>query len=127
MPEPIAVKNPRLPVGRSAAVILALTMAIAVASGCSGPPPIERPQPLTPTNFDKIKTGMSLVEVIKLIGPWSNFERDATVKVNGADTRVVQYRWKRGDKLIVVNFVDDKAVSKSSQSLEGQSPETPSS
>ena len=57
-------------------------MAIAVASGCSGPPPIERPQPLTPTNFDKIKTGMSLVEVIKLIGAWSNFERDATVKVN---------------------------------------------
>jgi hypothetical protein len=116
----VAVQN------RFVAVILAFTLALVLVSGCSGTPPAAPPQPLTPTNFDKIKDGMSLVEVDRILGPWSNFSRDAMVKINGADTRVVQYHWKRGDKEITVNFVNDKAVSKSSQSLEGKSDEAPS-
>jgi len=100
-------------------------MVLALASGCGGRPSATPPQRLTPTNFDKIQNGMSLVEVEQFLGPWSNFERDAIVKINGADTRVVQYHWKRGDREIVVNFVADKAVSKSSQSLQAQSSEEP--
>jgi hypothetical protein len=111
---------------RLVVVILAFTLALVLVSGCSGTSPATPPQPFTMPNFDKIKDGMSLVEVERFLGPWSNFLPDATVKINGADTRVVQYHWKRGDKEITVNFVNDRAISKTSQSLEGKSDEAPS-
>jgi hypothetical protein len=97
-------------------------MALAIASGCGGAPPAAPPQKLTTTNFDKIKDGMSLVEIEQFLGGWSEFDPAATVKINGADKRVVQYRWNRNDRQIVVNFVGDKAASKSSKSLQDQSP-----
>jgi hypothetical protein len=97
------------------ALIVPLTFAI----GCDSDHPIVVPNSrLTTANFDAIHNGMTTTDVVQLLGRWTDRPTDTSVKINGADTHVNQAKWKRDGREIVVNFVNDKVVSKSSQGLQ---------
>jgi coenzyme F420-reducing hydrogenase gamma subunit len=80
---------------------VALTMVICMGLvSCAG-------SKITQENFEKIKTGMSLSQVIAILGePTESSSVDVAV-VSGAVSK-----WKKGDLTIAIQFVNNKVVAK---------------
>ena len=67
---------------------------------CSGPD-------LSPTNFEKVKTGMTLDQVQKILG-----EPTESSSVDLAGFSGTVSKWKRGDVTVSIQFVNGKVVAK---------------
>lgn len=71
---------------------LLMTLSVLLMSGCSK---------VTKENYDRIKTGMSYEEVVKLIGkPEACSE---TLGISGCE-------WKNGEATVSVKFIADQAT-----------------
>jgi hypothetical protein len=97
----------------------AVVLASLLIAGCGGNEPIKATLGgrVTKANFDAVQNGMTLIQVLQILGRWTASEPNKVIKLNGADVRVKQCQWKRDSAEIDVDFVEDKVVSKSQQGL----------
>ncbi|MGD9688543.1 MAG: hypothetical protein AB7K52_03735 [Phycisphaerales bacterium] len=78
---------------------------------------------VTKENYDQIDTGMSLAQVRKLLGGSGVDETPSGTSITGAgiaDSRSVKvevYRWRDGNRHIVVTFKDGKVFEKVQEGL----------
>jgi len=59
---------------------------------------------VTPDNYDKIQTGMSMDQVVSILGEPSDVQSFNFAGLSGTSAT-----WKSGDTTIVVQFFNDKA------------------
>jgi hypothetical protein len=102
---------PRLPWSRLAIVPLIIGLCLAV-SGCGG-------RKLTKDMADQIKKGMTEQEVIDILGPPKETQKNVNIPELGKTDIIPTFRgmrpgggtsatWKDGDKTISVTYVDGK-------------------
>jgi hypothetical protein len=86
---------------------------------------------VTKANYDKVKTGMSLAEVEKILGAGEE-QASSSVEVPGQNISIPGggsasfagmsssgsiYLWKSGDKMITITFMNDKVAGKAKVNL----------
>jgi len=88
-------------------VLLLAVMGMTVM-GCGGK--------VSKDNYDKIKDGMSLADVEKLLGKGELQGGAAGAVANLAGSAKI-YKWTDGDKAVTVTFVNDKVTLKAGSGL----------
>lgn len=71
---------------------------------------------VTKSNFDQIKTGMTLAEVEAILGKGTE-STGAAGAIGDLAGSAKSVTWKDGDKSITVNFVNDKVALKTQSEL----------
>ena len=96
----------------------ALVAVIVLSLGCGGRPEGKPPpELLSPANLDRIHNGMTMSQVQLILGQWT-----IPPSSGGSPQR---YVWRRGDKEIDVDFLNDKVVAKSAKGLESSANQSP--
>jgi hypothetical protein len=79
------------------------------------------PKPrLTTANFDAIQNGMSMVQVIQILGRWTEEvpePKGPAGKPSESSATIKHCRWKKDSSQIDITFDGDKVVSKSATGL----------
>jgi hypothetical protein len=99
---------------RNSLCFLLIYCIAALSGGCSG-------RKVSQGNYDKIKEGMTEVEVKSILGPPSN-ETSASVsridrKAGTTSQSKSQMSWGDGDRSITIDFTDGKVTEKKHQGL----------
>jgi hypothetical protein len=102
--------------------LLILAVATIFNSGCgSAKDTVVPPKPrLTTANFDAIQNGMSLIQVMQIIGRYTEEVSEPAApagKPAASPSSVRHCRWKEASSQIDIMFDGDKVVSKSATGL----------
>jgi hypothetical protein len=105
-------------------ILLAIVAAAVCITGCGGAndTPVPPKPRLTTSNFDAIQNGMSKVQVIQILGRWTEEVPEPAGpagKPAAAASSLLHYRWKKESSQIDITFDGDKVASKSSTGLAG--------
>jgi len=71
---------------------------------------------VTKDNFDSIKDGMAMDEVVKILGEGTK-QAGGSLSIGGVDLSGDIYVWEDGGKKITVSFKDGKVVGKAQTGL----------
>ena len=109
-------------IAQTKSALIAILGATLFTAGCGGAnDTVVPPKPrLTTSNFDAIQNGMSKVQVIQILGRWTEEVPEPAGppgKPAAAASSLLHCRWKKDSSQIDITFDGDKVVSKSSTAL----------
>jgi hypothetical protein len=90
-------------------VFAALILFAVLTVGCGSP--------VTKANYDKVNTGMTLKEVQGILGSGTE-QGSSGIDVPGMSMTGKAMVWQEGTKIITVQFINDKVVSKAQMGLQ---------